>query len=824
MISYFPALTAANSGGEFSSSWKNLPPVNKISKQEVVNDIGHTPINVDGNTGFNSKALEEGWPGDGSEGDPYIISNLIFDDITKPPYPYSGIRISNCNVYFQIINCTFIGSVEGQNGIFLDKVTNGEIISNIITNMSHVGSYFEGVGIYLQNSQNISIYNNRLSNNEFYGIYITNSEDIMVIGNNITNNGDWTKEGIKLDHSPNNRINDNILINNSIGIIGDYRESYRQAEVTNNSLNGKPIIYRQDTSSGTIPKAVGQVILVNCNSLNLTNQYFDTPNSISIIFSYNLKISNNTINYPNSKNIDLMSSWNNSLFKNSFSNCYLTNSSENYISENTFLSDEISITISDQSNMNVISNNIIYSSTSGIKIDHSTQNKIINNSVTSDSGIDLYYSTGNFISENELIRGGITIEGNQNEHYIHSEIVNNTVNGKLILYWQNKNGQIVPTNTGQIILVNCNDIKIINQNLSNISRGILIAFSTNILISGNNILNENRIGIYIYASQNCNISNNMILNNKRHGILILGSENIGIHDNNISYNDLEGILIENSNEVNISQNFISNNGNLGIYFYAVRRGIIFNNSLLSNRGAGVYLDNSKSFIISWNTMFENNKNPRHRPFWDTQAVEELSSDTKENIFVFNYWSDWISPDIDNDGIIDEPYTLFLNNHDPYPLSKPIYENLPQRHLLHAPKILFPNGGETINGPVTIVWMAAVDSHMHQTTYDLLVSSEHDVNWLLLASNITFTTYVWNSSTVISGSNYVIKVIAYCNEGITSEDISDGTFRIISGYISTTVKPPYGFDIIMIVTVLTILIHQKRKRKKSGSKETNLSLI
>jgi hypothetical protein len=78
--------------------------------------------------------------------------------------------------------------------------------------------------------------------------------------------------------------------------------------------------------------------------------------------------------------------------------------------------------------------------------------------------------------------------------------------------------------------------------------------------------------------------------------------------------------------------------------------------------------------------------------------------------------------------------------------------------------------------------------------------------------------------VISGSNYVIKVIAYCNEGITSEDISDGTFRVINGYVSTTVKPPLGFDIIMIVMALTILIYQKRKRKRSGSKETNLSLI
>ncbi len=821
MISYSSFSLTNNSRGESSAHWENLPLVTKISKQEVVNDIGHSPINIEGNADFHSKALEEGWTGDGTEGNPYIISNLVFDDITKPPYPYSGIRISHCNVSFKIINCTFIGSEAGQNGIFLDKVANGEINNNLISNMSRVGPYSEGIGIYLHDSQNISICVNRISNNEYYGIYLGNSEYITVTGNNIANNDERTKEGIKLVHSPYNRINDNILINNSLEITGNKLETYKQVEVINNSLNGKPIYFMQDTSSETIPNGISQVILVNCNSLNLTNQEFDTPNSISLIFSYNIIISNNTVNYPSSKNIILISSWNNSLIKNSFSNCFFTNSSENLVSENTFFSGEISIAISDESNMNFISNNFINSSTSGIKIDHSTNNKILQNYITSNFGVQLSYSTGTSILDNTLIKGGINIEGSRPEHYILSEIKNNTVNGKPILYWLEKTGQIVPTGVGQIILVNCNDIKIINQDLFNVSRGILTAFSTNIVISGSNIGNDNWIGIYIYGSQNCDISHNVILNNTQHGILILGSENITIHNNNISYNYLEGILIENSNQVNISSNFISYNENLGIYFYDVKNGLIFNNTLLINKGAGVYLHNSRNFIISWNTLFENNRNPRHRPFWNTQAVEEISSDSKENIFVFNYWSDWISPDINNDGFIDNPYELYLNNHDPYPLSKPVYENLPYHHLLYSPKILFPNGGETINGEVTIVWIAAVDSHMHQITYDIFISSSQDSNWLLLAANISFTALVWNSSTIVSGSNYVIKVIAYCNQGLTSEDTSDAIFRIINGYVSTTVKPPYGFSIIIIVTTLSVLIFKKRKRRIPGFRKKSI---
>ncbi|UCE12405.1 MAG: right-handed parallel beta-helix repeat-containing protein, partial [Candidatus Heimdallarchaeota archaeon] len=696
-----------------SSIWIDSIFTDISLKPKSMNSNELSQISIDGDSAFGVKASEEGWSGDGSHENPYVISDLVFDDITKPPYPYSGIKISNCQVYFQITNCTFIGSEDGQIGIYLHNVSNGDISNNIITNMSCLTIYPEGIGIYLQNSHDISIQANNISNNELAGIYITDSNTITIIQNTLTNNGLWTGEGIKLVQSPNNRINGNIFINNTLGISGDTVESYRQLEVVNNSLNDKSLIYWVDKSGGTVPIDAGQVLLINCDSVILENQNFsDVPISVLIAFCDNLLIRNNTFENCKSRGLSLVNSWANSLFNNSFSTCYfsivLSNSTKNNISANNFSVSEISISVAADSDMNLIFRNSIHSSTTAISIDSSTQNTIKANILTSEYGVHLYHSTNNSILDNIFFKGGINIEGSQYEHFIQSEVSNNTVNGKPIVYWKDKSGDIVPTNAGQVILANCNDITIIDQDLSNSSKGILIAFSTNILITKNSISNKNWIGIYIYNSHYCNISNNFIVTNNHYGLHILGSDNLVIFGNNISNNVLVGMIIEHSNDTIISNNFISYNHNKGIYLYNVRSGTIFNNSFFNNNGAGVYLENSRDYIISWNTFFENNLFPIWRPFWDTQVVEETSSEEKANTFVYNYWSDWTSPDIDNDGIVDESYSFYLDNQDPYPLVIPVYEKFPP-HLLLNPRIVFPNGGETLNGSITIFWIAAIDS-------------------------------------------------------------------------------------------------------------------
>ena len=71
--------------------------------------IPHGAIAIDGDADFTATALLEGWPGDGSPEDPYIIDGLDIDlTITTPAL--HCISISNTRVSFIISTCNLTGA------------------------------------------------------------------------------------------------------------------------------------------------------------------------------------------------------------------------------------------------------------------------------------------------------------------------------------------------------------------------------------------------------------------------------------------------------------------------------------------------------------------------------------------------------------------------------------------------------------------------------------------------------------------------------------------------------------------------------------------
>jgi parallel beta-helix repeat protein len=87
-------------------------------------------IQIDGNSDFSKLIKAENWKGDGSQSNPYIIEGLTLKSISPPPAREGTlIHIMNTNVYFYIINCSLI---EGNRGIYLYNVKNGNISHNII--------------------------------------------------------------------------------------------------------------------------------------------------------------------------------------------------------------------------------------------------------------------------------------------------------------------------------------------------------------------------------------------------------------------------------------------------------------------------------------------------------------------------------------------------------------------------------------------------------------------------------------------------------------------------------------------------------------------
>ncbi|MEM3493637.1 MAG: hypothetical protein QXD15_04710, partial [Thermoplasmata archaeon] len=118
------------------------------STEMEVKGTPHAPIHINGNADFANQAASEGWPGDGSEGNPYIIDGLEID-ANGGSY---GIWIENTDVYFVIRNCTVYsatsyGSAPYGASIALNNVRHGTLDSNKCNN-SEYGIYLYGGSQY----------------------------------------------------------------------------------------------------------------------------------------------------------------------------------------------------------------------------------------------------------------------------------------------------------------------------------------------------------------------------------------------------------------------------------------------------------------------------------------------------------------------------------------------------------------------------------------------------------------------------------------------------------------------------------------------------
>ncbi|MGY5855631.1 MAG: right-handed parallel beta-helix repeat-containing protein [Candidatus Thorarchaeota archaeon] len=186
----------------------------------------HTPITINGDANFSATASAEGWTGDGSIQNPYIIENY---DITLGVTPEASISIMNSRSNYTIRGCQLVGPAATPSyGIYLENSTNGRITNNLITNFA-IGLNASGGcrnivvtgnnisynsnGIWWDDSDNFTITQNHCSHNIFTGIYISDSDDGTISGNNCSGNGD---NGIQLTYfSRYNTLTDNICNENT---------------------------------------------------------------------------------------------------------------------------------------------------------------------------------------------------------------------------------------------------------------------------------------------------------------------------------------------------------------------------------------------------------------------------------------------------------------------------------------------------------------------------------------------------------------------------------------------------------------------------------
>jgi len=230
-------------------------------------------------------------------------------------------------------------------------------------------------------------------------------------------------------------------------------------------------------------------------------------------------------------------------------------------------------------------------------ISHSSDIVIENNFFINDYNnscacVDIILSSECIIRNNTFSGGGIYIIGSELGHYNSHTIENNNIGGRLIRYYKNLNGFIVPADTSQVFLANCYDVAIQNLNIYNVYDGISIDYSDNIIIKNNNIFNCSEYGIRIFSSNNVMLTHNDI-NNNLCAIDATSNTYLTISNNNISFNELYGIYIGDGTYNTIENNRIFNN--LG-------------NSILTCIAIGIYNDVEGYFgrsLINNNQIYNN---------------------------------------------------------------------------------------------------------------------------------------------------------------------------------------------------------------------------
>jgi parallel beta-helix repeat protein len=331
---------------------------------------------------------------------------------------------------------------------------------------------------------------------------------------------------------------------------------------------------------------------------------------------------------------------NNLVSKNTWGGIVLWNSGNSTVTKNTAVETNDGISLSRARSTTVADNILTDNYGEGVFLEDSEDTTVLGNSVIRNFfGISLSYSRNTTIMNN-------TVTMTQKDGIFLYDSYNNTISRNVV------------TGGGE--------------------SGISLEDSVNNTISRNTVSNNRRSGVHLDSSGSNKISNNILLKN---GFLVVGShlrDYLQIEvDNNLGNrkpiiywqhltggaipNSVDQIILVNCTAVTVSNRTFSNTavGVLAAYSADLS---IHDNYFYDNSWYGVSLVKVEGSIVAWNEFIGNN------PRGTSQAYD----DGINNTFTNNYWNEWSNPDLNQDGIVDEPYQIDggANSQDTSPLALP----------------------------------------------------------------------------------------------------------------------------------------------------------
>lgn len=333
----------------------------------------------------------------------------------------------------------------------------------------------------------------------------------------------------------------------------------------------------------------------------------------------------------------------------------------------------------------------------GIYIQDSDNNTLSGNNITTttNDGVHLHRSANNVFRNNSMAgnRYSFKVDGSGLSDFIHDIDSSNTVDGKPLYYWVNRQDMEVPSDAGYVALVNSNNITVKGLELKNNGEGILMVNTSSSRITDNNIINNHYSGVYVRWSSNNTVSGNSITDNffgiqlmssntgnntvsgnnitsNQYGVYVLYSADNNIVSGNNIANNLYGVLLQSVKNNTVSGNNMTNNQR-GLWLFESASDNTISENYIANNWVGIFLEDSSDNCIYHNNFVDNTN----------QVYTENSVNSWDDGYPSggNYWSDYVGVDIyhspnqdipGTDGIGDAPYIIDANNRDNYPLMNP----------------------------------------------------------------------------------------------------------------------------------------------------------
>lgn len=510
-----------------------------------------------------------------------------------------------------------------------NKARGIEVVSSSGTTLTgNTAETNAGEAIFLSGSDH-SVLTSNTASGSLHGIYLYTSNNYCTLNGNQTLNN--AERGIYIGNSAGNTLAGNVMSGNryNFGLDGqsDYNGQYDHNIDTSNLVDGKPVYYLKGVSGQTIDglSNAGTVYCINCDSITIKDVVL-AKNYAGIRF---VNTANSTI-----ENITV---------SDNLYGVYLQGSSGNSLTGNT------------------VSNNILH----GVFLyKYSNNNTLTGNKVNSNSyGLDLWTSSGNTLADNDCSgnRYGIMLNFQSCGNTINHNSVNASSSSGLTLWGQSGNNTLTD-----------------NAINSGPGLGLQVGNAGGNILTGNT-MSGNRLNFYVAGSTDSEYENDIDTSNLVDGkpiyyvrnavgqtvdsstnagtVYLINCDSITVRDLNLAQNGA-GVCLWGTSNSKIEDVVISKN----------RYGILVLASCGNTLTGNVFCANNYGFCFE---RFSNNNRVYGNSFFNNSPF--VSDNSTGNVFNLatggNHWSNWTTPDSDNDGFVDSPY-VFAGGEDDLPLVTP----------------------------------------------------------------------------------------------------------------------------------------------------------